>query len=131
MTEGNPRGTRLQPIRFANQRSRCALLQWESIHELLGAAPLMLELMPDTQDHERGRMHRIANEIGTDQEIADCAGLRTLRYRLSHFGERVQLLNAHDQLGSDARRRRRILFGDELPQTNEVVDCLRRVNQLH
>lgn len=41
----NPRPSiRLQPIRFAHRRSRCALLQWESVHELLDCRRLTTEL---------------------------------------------------------------------------------------
>ena len=85
----------------------------------------MLELVPDAKDREGRRVHRVSNDIRAEHEITDCTRLGALLHGPAHFWEREQLFNAPDELGRDTGGCGRILFRNELPKANEILDGLR------
>ena len=72
------------------------------LNELLGAALVTLEVMPDPQNNQGAVMHRVADHVLAKGEIAHCVRLWRFSDTPAHLRKLVKVIYARNEIRRDA-----------------------------
>lgn len=95
------------------------------------ASNTVFVVMPDAQDNQGFRMHRIADNIITENHIAHDIRLWRLRNAVPQKRKETQILDAGYEFLRDTRCGGRIFLRDECPKADQISDGVLGIDQPH
>ena len=101
------------------------------LNELLGAALVTLEVMPDPQNNQGAVMHRVADHVLAKGEIAHCVRLWRFSDTPAHLRKLAKVINARNQIRGDACCSGWVMSCDESTEANKIGDSLLGIDEPH